>query len=162
MDKSGLGKVPNFEPDEEFKNMLENLFAKKEEPKEEAPQKKVSNKKPEEKSDKRPKHRVRIPEPPAQSEEEQKVALGFSHKEMAIICDAFYKFTEEAGDTVIFGYLYPQIEELVSYFEDMDVILENEIDQEKLTSYGLTDFEKYRKIRARILNDIYKKYGKSK
>jgi hypothetical protein len=154
-----LGKVPNFEPDEEFKKMLEDLFTKTEEPKEEAKEEPKSEEKPKKKT---PTRRVKIPEPPAQTKEEEKEALKFAQGELDTLFDAFYQFTEAAGETIVFGYLQNDIQELVSRFEDIDIILQDKIDKEKLTEYGLTDFEKYRKIRARILNDIYNKYKNSK
>lgn len=167
---SGLGKVPNFEPDEEFKNMLEELFApkkeaKKEEAKEsqkEISEKKFEEKKPAPKHKKTPTRKIKIPEPPAQTKEQEKEALKFAQGELDTLFDAFYQFTEAAGETIVFGYLYNDIQELVSKFEDIDIILGDKIDTEKLTQYGLTDFEKYRKIRTRILHDIYNKYNESK
>jgi hypothetical protein len=162
-----LGKTPNFEPDEEFKKMLEDLFVPKKKDVV-TDNKEIFDKEIEETEKalkpvkKTPKRKVKIPEPPAQTKEEQKEALKFAQQELNTLFDAFYKFTEEAGETIIFGYLYNDIQELVASFEDIDVLLEDKIDEKKLTEYGLTDFEKYRKIRARILHDIYEKYNKSK
>jgi hypothetical protein len=163
---SELGKVPNFEPDEEFKKMLEDLFEPKKKKdvvtdnKEKSDQEFINEAK--ERGKKKPTRKVRIPEPPAQTKEEEKKAVQFAQKELDILFVAFYEFTEVAGETIVFGYLHSDIQELVARFEDMDIILKDKIDKEKLTEYGLTDFEKYRKIRARILHDIYDKYGKSK
>src|SRR5437763_7012112 len=127
-----LGKVPNFEPDEEFKKMLEDLFVKKEEPKkeqsdreflDEAKERGKSQKTISDKKNKKPTRKVKIPEPPAQTKEEEKAAIKFAQQELNTLFDAFYDFTEAAGETIVFGYLYNDIQELVSRFEDIDVIL---------------------------------------
>lgn len=158
-----LGKVPNFEPDEEFKKMLESLFEpKKEESQEEITEKEIEEMEKAQKPKKKPTRKIKIPDAPAQTKEEEKEALKFAQKELDTLFDAFYNFTEAAGETIVFGYLYNDIQELVAKFEDIDIILGDKVDKEKLTSYGLTDFEKYRKIRTRILHDILNKYKKSK
>jgi hypothetical protein len=41
-------------------------------------------------------------------------------------------------------------------------MISDSIDKDKITQHGVDAYEKMRKIRARILNDVYNKYGDDK
>jgi hypothetical protein len=150
---SELGKVPSFEPDEETRALIESMFIQKQEAKQEAKQ--VEEIKPVAK-----RHRVRIPEPPAQTKEQQEVATHLAKEEMDIIHDAFMEFSEKTSETVLYGHLYTEILKLVEAFTDMEAIINDDIKKDELTENGLDYYEKMRTIRARVLNDIYNKYEK--
>jgi hypothetical protein len=154
---SGLGKVPSFEPDEEAKALIEAMFAvKKEEVKEEEPQEVETPVEEKPASNAAPKRRrVKIPEPPEQTKEQQAEAIELAKQELDIIHDAFMDFSEQASDTVIYGYLYGEILKLVESFQDMEAMINDTIDKEKITENGMEWYQKMRTIRARVLNDVY-------
>ena len=143
---SGLGK------EEDFKALIEGMFKEKKEAR-------AEEKKTEEKV---VRHRVRIPEPPAQTKEEQAVALKYAKEEMETIRQALLDFQDKASETVIFDFLLGELEEFVEACQDMETLLTDDFNKEEITEHGLTDYEKMRKIRARILNDVYKKYNQGK
>lgn len=154
---SGLGKVPNFEPDEDFKAMIEGIFQQKKEiqPVEVVEEEKTSKKK-------TPTRRLKLPEPPALTAEEQEKALEKAKAEMEEIRISFLEFTEKVVDTILYGYLYNEVEKIVEGFEDMNTLITQDIDESKITKHGEADLEKLKKLRARILNDVYNKYEKGK
>lgn len=166
---SGLGKVPSFEPDEESRALIESLFAKQE-VKEEvvASQEEISAKK--FAAEEQPKtnitpgkrHRVKIPEAPPQTLEQEKIAVNLAEEELDIIHDAFMKFSEEASDTVIYGYLYGEILKLVESFQDVEATIKDDFNEDDITKNGEAYYDKVRKIRARILNDVYNRYKEGK
>jgi hypothetical protein len=160
---SGLGKVPSFEPDEEAKALIEAMFTVKKEEVKEIPEDETAAfptevKGEEEKpaSNAAPKRRrIKIPEPPEQTKEQQAKAIELAKQELDIIHDAFMEFSEQTSDTVIYGYLYGEILKLVESFQDMETMINDTIEKEKITENGMEWYEKMRKIRARILNDVY-------
>ena len=150
---SGLGRVPSFEPDEETKALIESMFSSSKEEKKEESKSKITPGK---------RHRIRIPDPPVQNKTEEELSVRLAKQEMDTIHDAFMEFSEKTSDTVIYGYLYSEILELVEAFQDMEAMIDNTIDEKKITESGKEWYEKMKKIRARVLHDIYKKYGNSK
>lgn len=139
-------KQPEENGKEDFRSLVDNLFAdKKEEPKEEK---------------KAPRYTVNIPEAPAQTKEQEAAALVHAKEEMEKIRKAFLDFTDQVNETVTYSYLYSEVEDFVEACKDMLILLTDEIDKDELTEHGLKDYEKLRKIRARILSDITDKYKK--
>lgn len=135
----------------ELQSQIDDLFAAPAAPKEE-----VAPKKEEAKAN----YRVKIPEPPAQTTEQQAAALKFAKEEMEQIRKSFLNFTDEVNDTVMYSYLYPYIEDFVERCKQMQVLISDDIDQDKLTEHGLTDYEQMRKIRGTILSTISDKHKK--
>lgn len=152
-----LGKMPMFEPDEETKALIASMFEEKQEEKKQDKQ----YAKPE---IKRPptRHRVKLPEPATQSEEQQQIGKTLAQEELDIIHDAFMEFSEQTSHTVVYGYLYTEILKLTEAFQDMESLITDSIDTTKLSEDGLVDYEKLRIIRKRILNDVYRKYETGK
>lgn len=140
------GTKPEGNNEEDFRSLVDNLFAeKKEEQKEE---------------EKAPRYKVNIPEPPAQTKEQQEAALVHAKEEMEKIRKAFLDFTDQVNETVTYSYLYSEVEDFVEACKDMLILLTDDIDKDELTEHGLKDYEKLRKFRARILADITEKYKK--
>jgi hypothetical protein len=164
---SGLGRVPSFEPDEEAKAMIESMFAEKK--KDVVTDNKETFDKEIEEIDK-PKtnitpgkrHRVKIPDPPKQTKEQEELAIKLAKEEMDIIHEAFMEFSEKTSDTVIYGYLYQEILKLVESFEDVDVMIQDNFNEDDITGNGEPYYEKMKQIRARILNDVYGRYKEGK
>lgn len=152
---SELGKVPSFEPDEETQALIAGMFESKKEARKEKQVTKHSVSK-EENPIKR--HRIRIPEPPIQSKEEEDKSIKLAQQELDLIHDAFMEFSEKTSDTVIYGHLYNEILKLTEAFEDMESLITDDIDKEEMTKNTEEDYEKLRKIRARVLSDVYNKY----
>lgn len=148
---SSLGKVPSFEPDEEYKKLIESMFEQKKELKKEALK--------EEEVKSVPRHRIRLPEPPLQSPEEQEVSINLAKEEMENIREAFLEFSERVCDTVIYSYLYGEVDRFIEACEDMEDLIEDNFNRDEMTENGLAHYEKVRKLRARILGDIYKEYN---
>jgi hypothetical protein len=155
---SGLGRVPSFEPDEEAKAMIESMFAEKKEVKQEQPQ----DDKPKTNITPGKRHRVKIPDPPKQTKEQEELAIKLAKEEMDIIHEAFMEFSEKTSDTVIYGYLYQEILKLVESFEDVDVMIQDNFNEDDITGNGEPYYEKMKQIRARILNDVYGRYKEGK
>jgi hypothetical protein len=141
--------VPN-----DFKNLIDELFQapKVEEVKEVKKEVKPKGKKPTKK--------VVIPEPPQQTKDQQESAVKIAKDEMEQIRKAFLTFTDEVNDTVIYSYLYPYIEDFVEKCRQMQVLIADDVDKDKLTEHGLGDYEQMRKIRGTILSTIQDKYKK--
>lgn len=142
---SGLGNG------EDYKQWINELFKEK---KEAEPV--------EEKEEKVVRHRVRIPEAPAQTKEQEEEALKYAKAELETIREAFLDFQEEVGDTVIMDYLLGDLEEFIEACYDMEAMLGDDFKKENITENGLTNYEKMRKIRSRVLNGVYKKYKEGK
>jgi hypothetical protein len=164
---SGLGRVPSFEPDEETKALIESMFEQKQEVKKEAKlgeeyQSLDEMREEDGVVEEVKRHRVRIPEPPAQTKKEQEISMHLAKEELDIIHDAFMEFSEKVSDTVIYGHLYNEVLKLTEAFQDMEAIVNDDIDKEELTKYGLGDYEKMRSIRARVLHDVYNHYKEDK
>lgn len=141
---SSLGKIPNFEPDEEAMAMIKSLFEQKKE---------VAISEGGTTSPRR--HRIRIPEPPAQTKLEQEEALVYAKDEVEQIHSSFVEFVENIEDTTLYGYLYTEIQKLIEAFKDMDDLVNDKINKDELTLNGISDYERMRKLRHRILSDIY-------
>ena len=148
-------KIPGFEPDEASKALIESMFEKKDEtPKEvkkKVPQKKIESK--DSLNEKLPqkRHRIRIPEIPLKTQEEQAVALSYANDELELILDAFTEFSEKISETIIYGHLYQDFLRLSESFEDIEAMINDTILKEELTDNGIGSYEKMRKMRARIL-----------
>lgn len=151
-----FGRLPGFEPDENVRRMIEELFAEKKE----ARKDEVVEEAPTEDTPK-PTRRVRLPEPPAQTKKEQGVALGFANQEIELLHEAFLEFSERTSDLVIYGHLYAEILTLTEVFQDMEALINQTIHEEALTEQTAGDYNKLKKIRARILSDVYGKYKKN-
>ena len=147
-------KMPMFEPDEETKALIASMFEEKQEEKKQYAKPEI----------KRPptRHRVRLPEPAPQSQEQQQIGKTLAQEELDIIHDAFMEFSEQTSHTVVYGYLYNEILKLTEAFQDMESLVADSIDSTKLSEDGLVDYEKLRTIRKRILNDVYRKYETGK
>lgn len=144
------------EEHEDFRSLVDGLFEEQKEEvaeKVEAPKKKAAHK---------PSYRVQIPEPPAQTKEEQEASLVYAKEEMEKIRKAFLQFTDAVNETVTYSYLFSEVEEFVEACKDMQTVLTDDINKDLLTEKGLADYEKLRKIRARILSDVADKYIKPK
>lgn len=165
-------KIPGFEPDEASKALIESMFIdkKNQEVVEEAPKKaskkevkpkEIINTKPEAKPEAK-RHRIRIPDVPPQTKQQQAESLKYANDELELILDAFMEFSEAVSDTIIYGHLYQDILRLSEAFEDMETVINESISVDELTDNGMASYEKMRKIRGRILNDVYNHYKKGK
>lgn len=142
-------KKPN-----EFKDLIDQLFADPKPAREFLEESKAEPKK----EVKKPTKKVKLPEPTKQTGEEEKEALKLAKGEMEKIRKAFLEFTDEVNDTIIYSYLYPHIEDFVEKCKQMQTLLDDDIDKDKLTSHGLDDYEEMKKIRGIILNVVLEKY----
>lgn len=138
-----------FEPNEQAKAMIEASFKEKNE-------KQTTNIVPGQR------HRLKIPEPPSQSAEQEKESVQMAQKECNELATAFLSFCHEIEGKIISEYLRGQLNDMASSIDDMESLLFEEPDKSKLTSEGLPYYEKMRKVRGIILNDVYDKYKKGK
>jgi esterase/lipase len=106
------------------------------------------------------KYKVKIPEPPEQTKKDEEIALKLAKDEMEQIRKTFLDFTDQCNDTVIYSYLYPYVQDFVEKCRQMQVLIENEIDEDKLTDNGLHDYEQMKKIRGTVLSMILDKHNK--
>lgn len=153
---SEFGKIPGFQPDENVRRMIEDMFAEKKESRKEQA---AESSAPEQKST--PRRRVRIPEPPPQTKEQEGVSLGLANQEIELLHEAFLEFSEKTSDLVIYGHLYAEILNLTEVFQDMEAVINNNIEEDALSEQTLGDYDKLKRIRARILSDVYGKYKKN-
>lgn len=142
-------KKPNVS--NQFKGLIDGIFDEQHHETEEAP--KVQEVKPK-------KHKVKIPEPPQQTKEQEVNAAKHAKDEMEDIRKAFLAFTDSVNDTVLYSYLYPYIEDFVEKCRQMQVLVGDEIDKDKLSEHGLNDYEQMKKIRGTILSEISNRYNK--
>ncbi|MDK2600585.1 hypothetical protein QO179_24130 [Bacillus stercoris] len=144
---SGLGKVPSFEPDENYKELIGKMFEEKQEDK----KKDLEDKK-------NVRHRLKLPDPPKQTDEQKEFSIRCAKEEMENLRVAFLDFTDKVNDSVVYAYLYSEIEKFVEACQDMAILIEDDIDKDKLSQEGLEYHNKMQKLRLRILNDVYNKY----
>lgn len=79
-------------------------------------------------------------------------------EELELLRLAFLDFQEQIASLVVYQYLTPQIEYLGEQCLDMAELIQNEIDQAKLSSEGKEKFNELQRLRARILASVYQKY----
>lgn len=139
----------NFNANEEAKAMIDSLFKEKRE-------KQTTNIVPGQR------HRVRIPDAPQQTEEQEKIAKDFARKEHNELATAFLSFCHEIEGKVISQYLRGQLDDMAGALDDMEDLLFRDTKKSELTSEGLPYYEKMKKVRGIILNDVYDKYNKGK
>lgn len=144
-------KMPKVEKSE-FQDQINDLFA--------APKVEASKKETAKEEQPKANYRVKIPEPPEQTKQEQQASIKLAKEEMEMIRKSFLNFTDEVNDTVMYSYLYPYIEDLVERCKQLQILISDDIDKDKLTEYGLTDYEQMRKIRGTILSTISDKNKK--
>jgi len=147
---SGLGKKPNFEPDEHYKKLIGSMFEPSE-PKQQEEEPKPF-----------PTRKLKLPEPPAHTKQEELQAMEYARDEMEQIREAFYNFTNEIGNTIAYGYLYNEVEKFIEACQDLHALVEEDVSEDKITENGLETYQKMKKIRARLLHDIYTNYKKDK
>lgn len=132
---------------EEFRDLIESMFQKKKEEKKQSKEEK-----------KFPSYRLDFPETPPKTKEQNEKAVKHAKKEMERIRLAFLDFTEQINDTVLYGHLYGSIEDFVEVCTDLTRMLEDDIDKDSLTSQGIDDYERMRKMRERLLSYVLDKY----
>lgn len=139
-----------FEPNEEAQRMIEDIFRDS------------RNKKKETELPTTGRRRIRIPEAPAQTPEQEAIALRHTQKEFNQVVDAFINFCHEIEDQTLASYLRGQLDDFGSSLDDMEQMLFKKVDESSLTANGLPHYEKVRKMRNIILNDVYKNHEKGK
>lgn len=137
---------------EEFKDLIEGMFQQKklkptDEPKD-----------PAEIEEPFPTYRLDLPESPPRTQEQNEKAVEYALKEMEQIRLAFLEFTEKVNNTVLYNQLFGNIEDFIEVCRDLTSLIEDGVDKDKLTSAGLDDYERMRKMRDRLLQYVLEKY----
>jgi hypothetical protein len=136
---------PNFQPSEEFKNLIDGLFA-------------------EQKKTKLPKEvhqhtfELHLPDVPPLNEADEELALKTTRDELENFRVAFLEFQDKVTDMAIYTYLYPGLEEFGEQCSELRDLIEDSFDHEGFSEVGEADYEEAMKVRRRILSSVLKKY----
>lgn len=140
---------------DEFKDFIDDLFEQKRAGKTSKP-----NESSEPPYNKKPSRKLSIPEPPPKTQEQQEKAIKYARQEIESIRQAFLDFSEKVNHTIMYDHLYPHIEDFVEVCQDLTALVEDDVDKSEMTNKGLDDYERMRKIRARLLDYVLEKYEK--
>lgn len=144
----------NIEGINDIKGAVDNFFANHKE----AVVKKPAKTKPE--GTTKGKTRLKLPDPPKQTEEEVTTAIEFAKDEVDLIREEFYEFQAAISHLAIYPYIYKDIENFVSSCQELLDMIEDNIDTDKLSAAGRKDYEELQKMRARLLSSIHNYYKK--
>jgi hypothetical protein len=141
---------PNFQPNEEFKNLIDSLFQE---------EKKVKKKK---KEVHEHTYELNLPEAPPLAKEEEELAIKIVRDELEQFRVVFLEMQDKVSDMGIYTYLYPGLEVLGEECSEFRDLIEDDFDKEALSEIGEEDYEEAKKVRARILASIFNKYKQGK
>jgi hypothetical protein len=139
---------PSFQPNEEFKNLIESLFQEEKKSKKKEPHQHTFE--------------LNLPEAPPLEEAEEKLALKIARDEMEEFRVAFLEFQDKVSDMGIYTYLYPGLEDFGQECSELRDLILDDFDMERLSEVGEEDYKEAMRVRARILASIFTKYRQGK
>lgn len=81
-------------------------------------------------------------------------------EEMEQVRVAFLEFQDKVRDLMMFNYMTSSFEQFAEYASDMNEVIEDQIDETKLTPETLKKYKSIKKLRAQILSNVYNRYKK--
>lgn len=132
-----------------FLNNPEAVVKKPEDPRPKAPSTKAK---------KTPKAKLKLPDPPVLSDEDQTHSTEVALDELECIREEFYEYQVRISHLAIYPYIYQDIENFVNSCIEMKDMIEDNIDVKKLSSEGKKDYDELQKVRQRILSTIFNYY----
>lgn len=88
------------------------------------------------------------------------VAKALALEELETIRLAFIEFQEKTNELILYNYMTGPLSIMAKYAEDLTALVEDDIDEAKLSPDSLMKYNSIKKLRAQILGNVYKKYKK--